>query len=115
MPRVRQHPGDEGHRRWFASASTDLFIWERGGAIGRFELCYGKPHAEHVLAWDARQGVVHAAIDDGEGHAAESRTPIAVPDGHFDRQAIALAFERVGAGLEPRVYRFVLTRLHGIR
>ena len=115
VPRVRQHPGDAGRRRWFASRGTDLYVWEHAGEIGRFELCYGKPHAEHTLAWDCRQGLAHAAIDDGEAHAGRNRTPIVIPDGRFDADEIALEFERVGARLEPRLYRFVLARLYGVR
>ena len=113
VPRVRQR-GGEGRRRWFTCPSTDLFVWEQGGHVVRVELCYGKPHDEHTLSWDAEWGVAHMRIDDGEAHPSKNRTPIAVPDGLFDASAVALEFERVGAGVDPRVYRQVLGLLHGI-
>jgi hypothetical protein len=111
VPRVRQHAGDDGQRRWFASPTTDLFVWERAGLVTRFEICYGKPHREHVLSWDAAAGFRHDAIDDGEARPTHNRTPIAVPDGRFDLTTIALGFEEDGARIEPRLYRFVLGRL----
>ena len=112
VPRVRQRPG-EGRRRWFACPSADLFVWEHDRRIVRVELCYGKPHDEHTLSWDDQWGLAHMRIDDGEAHPSKNRTPIAVPDGIFDPSTVALEFERLGAVVDPRVYRVVLGLLHG--
>ncbi len=113
IPRVRQHQGDPGRRRWFTCASADLFVWEEraGAALARFEFCYHKPRAERVLAWDRARGLRHAAIDDGEHLPFDTATPIAVPAGCFDATLVALEFERLASSLEPRLYRFVLCRL----
>jgi len=112
VPRVRQHPDEEGRRRWFTCGCADLFVWENDETgVLRFEFCYGKPRAERTLGWDPAQGSRHAAIDDGESSAARNRTPIAVSDGRYDPGGIALEFERVAAEVEPRLFRFVLERL----
>ena len=113
IPRVRQHPGDPGRRRWFACDSADLFVWEERAreTPARFEFCYHKPRAERVLAWDRARGLRHAAIDDGERLPFDTATPIVVPDGCLDATLVALEFERLASTLEPRLYRFVLGHL----
>jgi hypothetical protein len=111
---ARQPPG-ERQRRWFSAPAADLFIWTLDDAtVSAFEFCYGQPNDEHALRWDAEAGFTHTRIDDGEGAAHEHRTPIAVPDGAFDPATVALEFERLAAGLEPALYRFILVRLWGL-
>ncbi len=40
------------HRRWFHDEYFDLFVWQdAGGALARFELCYGAGAAERALVW----------------------------------------------------------------
>lgn len=112
IPRVRQHPDSAGRRRWFTSAGVDLYVWEREGAIERFELYYGKPRVERMLAWDGAGGLRHGVVYDGERDPMESSTPIVVAAGDQDRTEVALEFERVGAGVEPRIYRFVLGHVY---
>jgi len=34
-----------------------------------------------------------------------------MPDGRFDPAALALDFERIASGVEPRLYRLVLSTL----
>ena len=101
-------------RRWFTCASTDLYLWTDADGIAAFEFCYDKPTDEHVLRWQRVGGVLHARIDDGEDRTLSNRTPMLVSDGHVDREALALAFERVAADIDPPVYRLVLGVLHGV-
>lgn len=109
---ARQHPDSTLRRRWFTSPRADLYVWEDDDGIAALELCYGKPHDEHALGWSRQAGFRHARIDDGEGSAFEHRTPIAVAGGHYDRDAIALVLEELGAHIDPRTYRRVLGILH---
>ena len=88
------------------------FVWHDRDAITRFEFCYGKSRDEHVLSWAEENGVGHARVDDGEHEPRRKQTPIVVPDGLFDPATIALEFERLGALIEPGVYRFVLSHIY---
>jgi hypothetical protein len=81
----RQFAG-EPRRRWFTSEHLDLIVWSDTAArpIG-FQLCYGKPTAEHALTWTTAAGFVHAGVDDGENVGFRYKaTPILVPDGDLD-------------------------------
>lgn len=105
---VRARPDGERTRRWYTCPTADLYVWVGEAGIEAFEFTYGKDRDEHSLRWRAAGGVDHARIDAGDASPLRNRTPIAVPDGHFDAEAVALEFERVGAEIDPRVYRFVL-------
>jgi hypothetical protein len=96
-------------RRWWTSPSMDLYVWQEPNArIAAFELCYDKPHDEHSLRWDAAHGYRHSRIDDGEATAFDQQTPMAVADGHYRLEDIALRFESAAAEVEPVVFRTVL-------
>ena len=63
-------------RRWFADDFFDLYVWsDASGAIVGFQLCYGKPDAEHALDWTP-DGFSHHAVDPGED---DPRDPLASP------------------------------------
>ncbi len=102
-----------GRRRWFSAPSADLYVWQDGeGRITAFEFCYDKPFDEHALRWETGCGLRHLRIDDGEQAPHVNATPIAVPDGRFDPADIALRFEALAGGIDPRIYRFVLICLY---
>lgn len=101
-------------RRWYHCGSADLYLWQDAAGIAAFEFCYGKPADEHVLRWQRAGTVRHARIDDGESGTLSNRTPILVADGHVDRETLALAFEQVGAEVDPVAYRLVLLTLHRV-
>lgn len=99
-------------RRWWTCEHMDLYVWlDDKARVASFELCYDKPFDEHSLRWDTEFGCRHARIDAGETTAFDHQTPIAVPDGHYRLEDIALRFESAGADVEPRVYRTVLSVL----
>lgn len=111
---TRQHKGEE-HRRWFSCARADLYIWQNDDhSIRSFELCYAKPGNEHALRWRKSFGFDHSRVDDGEPSPLKNATPIVIPDGRFDADALALEFEEIAATIDPFVYRFVLGKLHRI-
>ena len=90
--------GDEArlHRRWFHDEYFDLFVWQdAGGAVARFELCYGAGASERALVWLGGERLFH----DG--------APGAAPD----LQALLQRFERAGGGLPAELRRDVLTRI----
>ena len=103
----------ELRRRWWNSKDMDLYVWQDPhGKVQSFELCYGKPRDEHSLRWHVEHGFSHARIDDGEAHAFDHRTPIAVPDAHFALDLIVVRFEAAGAEIDPTVYRQLLRELY---
>ena len=46
-------------RRWFHDDEFDLFIWQAGGRLTLFQLCYGTDAGERALVWDAKRGFFH--------------------------------------------------------
>jgi len=65
------------------------------------------------VSWRRGGELCHARVDDGEEDPRHNRTPILAADGVLDPCAVALIFERLGADLEPRIDRHVLTTLLG--
>ena len=54
-------------RRWFHDEYFDLFVWETGGEVTLFQLCYGGDSTGRALVWDKSRGLFH----DGPAGAAE--------------------------------------------
>ena len=53
------------------------------------------------------------SVKDSEVHThVTNERPMAVADGAFDPENIALEFEGIGAMVPPTIYRFVLSVLH---
>jgi hypothetical protein len=96
----RQFAG-EPRRRWFTSEHLDLIVWSDTTArpIG-FQLCYGKPTAEHALTWTAAAGFAHAGVDDGESVGFRHKaTPILVPDGELEVERLEQIFREASRHL----------------
>ena len=54
-------------RRWFHDDYFDLFVWESGGQVTLFQLCYGGDSRERALVWDRARGLFHdGPANDGE-------------------------------------------------
>lgn len=90
--------GDEArlNRRWFHDEYFDLFVWQdAGGALARFELCYGAGASERALVWLGGERLYHDGV------------PGAAPD----LQALLQRFERARGELPADVRREVLSRI----
>ena len=72
-------------RRWFHDDFFDLFVWQAGGEVTLFQLCYGADSAERALVWDKQRGFFH------DGPASRRRV-----FARFDDAAAALP-EDIGA------------------
>jgi len=105
---ARQIAG-EPPRRWFAGKSFDLIVWyAQGDEVGGFQLCYRKGVDEHALTWWRGKGYSHSRIDDGEGLPDHHKmSPILVPDGTFDKKALAARFREEGRSIDPELVNFV--------
>jgi hypothetical protein len=111
---ARQRAG-EPRRRWFSSEELDLIVWlDAAARPTAFQLCYGRPRAEHALTWSPDVGYWHTAVDDGErvglGYKA---SPILIPDGALDVPALERLLQASGARLPAEISAFVLDRLRG--
>ena len=111
---IRQIP-DEKARRWFNDDTMDLIVWlDDNNDIDSFQLCYDKPFAEHALTWRKKSGFLHNRVDDGEGKPGSHKgTPILVPDGEFNLQAIADKFRQAAREIDDDVAKFVYLKLQG--
>ena len=74
-------------RRWFHDDFFDLFVWQAGGELTLFQLCYGVDAVERALVWDRQRGFFHdgpaasrdvvARFEDAMGGLpSDLRTPI---------------------------------------
>jgi hypothetical protein len=79
-------------RRWFHDEYFDLFVWEKGGEVTLFQLCYGADARERALVWDRGRGLFH----DG-------------PAGSVD---FASRFEEAAAELPDNIRREVREKVH---
>ena len=46
-------------RRWFHADDFDLFVWQTGGEVTLFQLCYGGDSSDRALVWDKSRGFFH--------------------------------------------------------
>jgi hypothetical protein len=81
-------------RRWFHDDYFDLFVWQAGGRLTLFQLCYGVDSRERALVWDSKRGFFH------DGPPA-SRDDIA----RFDDAATALP-EDLQADIREKIHEF---------
>jgi len=113
IDKINQPEGD-ARQRWFTDDFFDLFVWQRGEAIVRFQLTYAKGADEHSLIWELDAGYRHDRVDDGEGRAGKHKaSPILQADGLLDGQAVAERFERASENIDAQVAAFVLEKIRG--
>jgi hypothetical protein len=113
IPNARQVQG-EGFRRWFSDDDSDLIVWYNDNRkLEGFQLCYDKSRRdEHAITWTRKHGFKHNRIDDGETRPGGPKsTPVLVADGEFRSDAVAEAFRRKSASVEPGIAQFVYQAL----
>lgn len=110
--KIRQSEG-EPRRRWFTAPLLDLYVWYDGDDnVVQFQICYDKGPDEQALTWKQGQGIVHHAVDDGEGGIYRMKsTPVIVADTRYDAGRIAGLVKQHGAKLEHDLYEFILSHL----
>lgn len=68
-------------RRWFHDEYFDLFVWESGGEVTLFQLCYGVDSSERALVWDKKRGLFHDGPMSGTDFVARFEdSAAALPD-----------------------------------
>jgi len=78
-------------RRWFHDDYFDLFVWQAGGEVTLFQLCYGAGSSDSALVWDRQRGFFH--------------------DGPAWRDAVA-RFEDAAAALPEDIRREIREKVH---
>ena len=109
---IRQVEG-EPKRRWFSDTELDLYIWYGDDdTVIQFQICYDKGPKEQALTWREGEGIVHQAVDDGEGGIYRMKsTPVITGASRYDAGRIAGLITRHGGKLEHDLYEFILSRL----
>lgn len=79
-------------RRWFHDDYFDLFVWQSGGQVTLFQLCYGVDSRERALVWDRARGLFHDGPESGTDFVAR--------------------FEDAAAGLPDDIRREVREKVH---
>lgn len=92
----------------------DLITWhgDAGEVVG-FQLCYDKGGAEKAVTWaPAGSGISQMSVDDGESDPSRYKaTPILVPDGDMDLDAIRARFLEASQDLPDPIVEVVTARL----
>ena len=93
----------------------DLIVWlhkEGDSEIAGFQLCYDKTRGEKALHWKDGSGFSHMNVDDGENAGGKYKgTPLLVPDGTFDGNALRRRFSSAALALPDDIRRFVEEKL----
>ncbi len=120
LENVSQHEG-EPRRRWFYSQGMDLILWQdEAGMPTGFQLSYevsselsGElPGNRKILTWLLGRGFTHDTLDEGEDRPFRYKmSPIAVPDGVFERDAVLARFLRDSAQIDSEAREFVAGKL----
>ena len=100
-------------RRWFHDDNMDLIVWlDESKVFVGFQLTYDKPYSEHALTWMKDRGFCHNRVDDGENRPGRHKgTPLLVPDGMFDLEALATRFLENSGGIDTQVSQNVYEKL----
>jgi hypothetical protein len=106
----------EPRRRWFVDEIFDLIVWyDDKGSILSFQLCYDKEHNERALTWKQPGTYTHHRVDDGESKTMRKATPVLVPDGKFDYEAVAGQFKKESKKIDKDISGLVLNKLLGYK
>lgn len=111
LPDTPQIAG-EPRRRWFFCHELDLVVWfdEAGEPCG-FQLAYDKYRGEHSISWKAGTGYRHFLVDDGEGSALNSETPLLYADGPFHPDRVLDRLIALAGDLPDDIVHFVVDKL----
>ena len=111
---VKQERG-EARRRWFTDDYWDLYVWIRSDrAFSGFQLCYGKPDAEHALTWMEGESPSHTSVSEaspGRSGPMSMEASLLVADGIMDVRTVAQKFWRESKHIDPDVRRYVILKL----
>jgi hypothetical protein len=97
--------------RWFSDEYFDLFVWEAGRRIERFQLCYDLDRQERVVSWSEEGGYSHCKVDNGPGAGAYPATPILLADGVFDFTTVARRFSERSVEIDQEIAAFIYQAL----
>ena len=78
-------------RRWFHDEYFDLFVWQAGGEVTLFQLCYGVDSAERALVWDKSRGFFHDGPPAAASPCARAAGNSAATPGNADFSAVSCA------------------------
>jgi hypothetical protein len=92
-------------RRWFHDEFFDLFVWESGGEVTLFQLCYGVDSRERALVWDKKRGLFHDGPMSGTDFVARFEDSAAALPDDIRREVREKVHEFAGRRLAVRSRR----------
>jgi len=92
-------------RRWFHDEYFDLFVWESGGEVTLFQLCYGVDSRERALVWDKKRGLFHDGPMSGTDFVARFEDSAAALPDDIRREVREKVHEFAGRRLAVRSRR----------
>lgn len=98
-------------RRWFQSASMDLYTWQdESDVFMGFQLAYDRRADQRAITWIRDRGYFHSRVDE-DIRGLIASTPFLQPAGGFDAHRIHADFLKSAAGLDAGVALFVSRKL----
>ena len=108
---VRQEPGDS-FRRWFTDENLEIVVWYApDNSIFGFQICYDLRSQPRALTWTLKRGFSHAAIDEGDDKPTSNRTPMLVPNSHYDAAKLRESFLASSGSLPAKEKAFIEGKL----
>ena len=102
---------DELHKRWFNSATMNLFVWlNHDNHIITYQLTYTLDAEDKALIWDDKQGLTHSSIDESRsGHHPAS--PLLIADHHYDVNKLITLFNHAAQNIEEDIKAFIVATM----
>lgn len=115
MSSVYVKPG-EPEKLWFNGDDMDLFIWvSESGEIIRFQLSYHRSLSEKSLLWDSRNGILHAAVDDGARPGKHPSAPILADEIPCDKLTLVTLLNEQSGDLSREHLGFIQEKINSWR
>jgi len=114
ITRVRQD--DNGlYKRWFTSATADLYIWTKAGLLQAFEYCFDKEQTERVIRWHCDYAPTFSRVDAGDHPGGYKMSPIILAGNKPNLVRVASQFRRCAKSLERGLRRAIYKRIRAQR
>ena len=111
---VRQDDSGQ-QKRWFTSATDDLYIWTVDGELQTFEYCFDKDVSERALRWRRDFAPAFTRVDAGDHPGGHKRSPILLPEGKPDIVDVVSRLSASASSLEPGLLQALLAHINELQ
>lgn len=102
---------DGWHKRWFTSATEDLYVWSNGRVVRAFEYCFDKDRVERAIRWHCDYAPSYTCIDNGDHPGGYKRSPLLVAGDKPDITYVVRRFCRSARLIESSLFQAIVQRI----